>query len=271
MSSQRLALRRVLKTRCPRCGKDIVVEIGDEILREARENPLGMAGIVEMHGDHAAVVYIDRNGNERGVRVYSVLAKGGEEYTVFTLPPASLRGFSNIAGFALTLRKLRMKIQADLSEEGVMLHAVRGDAVLDLDFRRDFSWNTVKRLAGVLVDTIDSSYSENPNDYLSAIKILDVILKEPNFLYSKQVFWLVTNASTLSVRTRLPEAMLFRKYRPSMLFERYDAHFLLSVAETPRESVAKLLKSDNPYTVYSRADALLAMYKRGIIDIEVVG
>ncbi len=270
MSSQRLALRRVIKTRCPRCGRDIVVNIGPDILEEARRNPLGMAGVVELHGDHAAVVYIDRNGNERGVRVYSVLARGAEEYTVFTLPPAALEGFTNISGFSLTLKKLKMKIQAMLGEEGVFLHAVKGDAELMLDFKKDFEWGVVKRLAGVLVDTIDTSYSENPNDYLNAIRILDVILKEPNFLYSQEVFWLVTNASTLMVTTRLPEAMLFKKYRPSMLFERYDAHFLAEVADIPRENVAKLLKVGNPYAVYSRADALLAMYKRGIVDIEVI-
>lgn len=269
MSSQRPLLRKVLKTRCPRCGRDIVVEVNERILMEARNNPLGMAGIVEMHGDHAAVVYVDRNGNERGVRVYPVLAKGAEEYTVFTLPSASLENFYNIGGFSLTLKKLRMMIRAGLQEEGVTLRASKGEAVLELDFKRDFSWSTVKRFTWILVDAVSTSYSENPNDYLNAVKLLDVVLREPQFFYSKDVFWLVTNASTITMKTRLPEAMLFRKYRPSMLFERYDTRFLLRVAETPSEPVSKLLRSDNPHVVYSRADALLAMYKRGIIDLVV--
>lgn len=258
----------LLKIRCPRCGRESVVQVDEKILEEARSNPLGLAGVVETHDDHAIVVYIDRNGNERGIRIYSLLKKGvTKPYSEFAIPSQELEKMRNISGFIIYLKKLSIVIKGYTDSIRESYKAVKDNTVLEIDFKEDLPYKTIKHWTQLVVEAMNTSYSDNPKDYLNAIKILDVMLEERPFIYASKVFWLVTNASILTMKTKLPEKLLLKKYRPSIIYEMYEAPFINQVIELPQERVDVLIDTGNPQIMFSRAEALLSLYRRGIIDL----
>lgn len=260
----------ILKVKCPKCGRESIIQVDETIIEEARSNPLGMAGVVEIHGDHALIIYIDRNGNERGMRIYSLLKKDvTKHYTEFTISPKELEKMRNVAGFILHLKKLGIMIKGYTGPMHDSYKAAKENAVLEIDFKEDIPYKTIKHWTQMVVEAINTSYSDNPKDYLNAIKILDVMLEERPFIYANKVFWLVTNASTLTMKTKLPEKLLLKNYRPSIIYERYEVPFINHIIELPQEKVDVLINTENPQIMFSRAEAVLSLYRRGIIDVVI--
>jgi len=56
------------KVKCPKCGREILVDINENVLKEARESPSGVTALTFPHSDHMTIVYIDINGDIRGVQ-----------------------------------------------------------------------------------------------------------------------------------------------------------------------------------------------------------
>ena len=260
----------IIRTKCPKCRRESIVSVDESLLQEALQNPLGMVGVVEIHGDHALVIYIDRNGHERGKRIYPLLktAERGP-YTEYKISADELARLKNISGFALDLKRLHILIKGYVQDLKDSYKISSENAVLEIDFNEELSYKVIKHWTKLVFDAINTSYSDNPNDYLNAIKILDVVLDEQPFIYANKVFWLITNASTLTMRSRLPEKMLLQKYRPSIIYERYEQQFINHVVSLPQEKVYNLLSGDNPQIMFARAEALLSLYRRGVIDLVV--
>lgn len=78
------------KVKCPRCGGTIVVGITDDIIDTARRSPSGVAAVIVPHAGRRAVVYVDGDGNIRGVTCAPAEEEGVLE-TVREVPVPSTR------------------------------------------------------------------------------------------------------------------------------------------------------------------------------------
>uniref|UniRef100_A0A7C4FAM4 Uncharacterized protein n=1 Tax=Thermofilum pendens TaxID=2269 RepID=A0A7C4FAM4_THEPE len=261
---------RVLRIRCPECGSEHTIPVTQEVIREAEQNPLGLAGLALPHGDHVLVVYLDRLGGERGTRVFRLLQqptrRGLAEVRV---PPSEMQGLRNISGFWAELGKLGVRVSSEALAPAVSLKARRGETTLELAFNRDVGYQTAKPWLEMLLEVFDTSYSSELRDYVNAVKALDLLLEERPFEYARQVLWLLSNASTITVRLRMPEVHLLREIRPSILFERYDGEFIQKVVESGGSTVGELLSGVLPQVLFSSAEAILALHRRGVIDLVV--
>lgn len=259
---------RTVKLRCPRCGTEVSLQITPDIVEEALSNPLGLAGVAYPHGDHVLVAYFDRNGGERGVRVFSTLQTPDKGVFEVSLLGDELRGLRNISGFSVLSKKLNMKMSF-LSQSSTTLKVSGRDTVVEVDFRRDFGYQILRGWLEILLDVFENSYSTDPSDYINTIRIFDIMLEEKPFAYAKQVFWLVANASTITSKVRLPEAILLKKYRPTIIFEKYNGEFVSRVVDSNEIRVSEALGKDNPQILFSNAEALLSLYRRGVIDLVI--
>ena len=261
---------RVLKVRCPSCGDTFTLEVRPELLAEAAASPIGLAGLAVPHGDHVMVVYVDSSGGERGVRVFKSLLVGvGKGLADLTVPPTLLAGLRNIGGFVAELGKLGIRLRASSGAAAVTLRARKGGTSLELEFTSDVSYQAAKPWLELFLDVVDTSYSNEPLDYVNAVRVLDLLLEEKPFTYARQILWLLTNSSTITVRMRAPEMRLVRELRPSLLFERYNGNFIARVLESGGLRLSDLLASENPQLLLSSAEAVLALYRRGVVDLVV--
>ena len=262
---------RILKVRCPACGSEQAIQVTPEVLKEAEQNPLGLAGLAFPHGDHVLVVYLDRLGGERGARVFKLFqqpaARGLVEVRV---PPSELQGLRNIGGFWAELGRLGVRLSSTASTSAVSLRARKGETTLELELNRDIGYQTARPWLEMLLEAFDTSYSSELRDYVNAVKALDLLLEEKPFEYARQVLWLLSNASVITIRLRMPEARLIRELRPTLLFERYDGGFVLKVLESSGSTVGELLSGVLPQVLFASAEAILALHRRGAIDLVVV-
>jgi len=53
--------------KCPHCGAPIVVDITDDIIEAASKSPSGVTAVIVPHAGKRAIVYVDAEGNVRGV------------------------------------------------------------------------------------------------------------------------------------------------------------------------------------------------------------
>ncbi|MEZ0346695.1 MAG: hypothetical protein ABWK01_09105 [Infirmifilum sp.] len=260
---------KVAKVTCPRCGSQFSIELTPEILAEVESNPLGLAGVALPHGDHVLVVYFDRNGGERGVRVFSLLQKQEKGFYEVKMERESLKGMRNISGFLIELRKLNLRLIYLQESTPITVRLSGRDIGLELTFQKDFSYQKVRGWLELLLDVFEGSYSASPSDYVNTLRILDVMLEENPFAYAKQVFWLVSNASTITIKSRLPESHLLKKYRPTILYEKYNGLFITRVVDSNGIKVSELLTETNPQILFSYSEAILSLYRRGVVDLVI--
>lgn len=67
---------RALKLKCPQCGRESAIQVGEDTLAAAAASQTGLVGVADYHGDHVLVVYVDSEGRDRGVRVFRALQRG---------------------------------------------------------------------------------------------------------------------------------------------------------------------------------------------------
>jgi truncated hemoglobin YjbI len=260
---------RVFKIRCPACNIVETVEVNDKILIDAQSNPLGLAGVAFPHDNHVLIVYIDRNGEERGTRVFSLLQPVAKGFYQVKVPDEWLRGLRNIAGFTVESKRINYRISGYLRQPSSSIKVYKGETTLEVDFARDISYQQARSWLELLAEALDTSFSFNQADYVNAIRLLDVLIEEKPFEYIKQVFWLITNASNITVKVHEREAMLARKYRPMILFDKHNGGFINRVMEVSNTKVSQLLGLENPQIIYSYIEALLSLQRRKIIDLVV--
>uniref|UniRef100_A0A7C3SLH1 Uncharacterized protein n=1 Tax=Thermofilum pendens TaxID=2269 RepID=A0A7C3SLH1_THEPE len=261
---------KVLKARCPVCGREHAIQVTHEILREAEQNPLGLAGLAFPHEDHVLVVYLDRLGGERGTRAFRLLEQPvARGFTEVRVPPTELQGLRNIEGFWVELGRLGVRVSSESSVSAISLKARRGETTLELNLSRDIGYQTAKPWLELLLEAFDTSYSSELRDYVNAVKALDLLLEEKPFEYARQVLWLLSNASTIAIRLRIPEVHLLKEIRPSLFFERYDGDFVLKVLESGGSTVGKLLSGVLPQVLFSSAETILSLHRRGVIDLVI--
>jgi hypothetical protein len=260
---------RTVKVRCPRCGAEIPLELTPNIIEEAKANPLGLAGVAYPHLDHVLIVYFDRNGEERGVRVFLTLQAPEKGLYEILLSKDDLKGLRNISGFRVESRKLNIRISSFTTATTAALKISGRDTIVEVDFQRDFSYQILRGWLEILLDVLENSYSSAPLDYVNTFRILDIMLEEKPFAYAKQVFWLVANGSTITIRPRLPEALLLKKYRPTLVYEKYSGAFISKVIEKNEMKVSEALGEDNPQVLFVNAEALLSLYRRGVLDLVI--
>jgi len=260
---------RIVKTRCPRCGEVFPVTLTTELLEEAKSNPLGLVGVALPHSDHVLVAYFDRNGAERGTRVFAALQAPEKGLYEVRVPLGDVKGLRNIAGFVIESRKLNLKLVYSTRSISTSIKVSAPDTCLEVDFQRDVSYSHVRAWLELLVDVLENSYSTLPLDYINTLRIFDVMVEEQPFTYAKQVFWLVANASTITIKPRLPESLLVKKYRPTILYEKYNGNFVSRVIESGGLKVSDILGSEAPQVLFSYAETVLSLYRRGVIDLVI--
>jgi len=57
----------MVKVECPKCKIKEILIINDEVIEKAKASPSGITAISFSHEDHLMVVYIDTEGNIRGI------------------------------------------------------------------------------------------------------------------------------------------------------------------------------------------------------------
>ncbi len=260
---------RIAKIKCPRCGSEFPVNISTNVLEEAKVNPLGLAGVAVPHSDHVLVAYFDRNGDERGVRVFSILQAPEKGVFEVNIPEGDVKGLRNIAGFIIESRKLNLRLKYSARTTSTAIKVSALDTTLEVDFQRDISYHHVKAWLELLVDVFENSYSTLPADYVNAVRVFDIMVEEKPFTYAKQIFWLIANASTITIRPRLPESLLIKKYRPTILYEKYNGGFVSRAVDSVGLRVSEVLGTEMPQILYSYAETLLSLYRRGVIDLVI--
>ncbi|MEM0377586.1 MAG: hypothetical protein QXI90_07435, partial [Thermofilum sp.] len=261
---------KVLKVRCPQCGTEFTLDVTTAVLNEASQSPMGLAGVALPHGDHVLVVYVDSSGGERGLRVFkSFQMPAARQMTEVLVPSDALKGLRNIGGFTIELGKLGLRLTSPAGRAALLLKGRKGDTSIELELVRNLDYQAARPWLEMLLEVIDTSYSIEVADYVNSLRVLDVLLEERPFVYARQVLWLVANSSIVKTRLRMPEAQLVRTLKPSAIFERYGGGFVSRVLESGEARLRELLTAESPQLLLSSAEAILALYRRGAVDLVV--
>lgn len=261
---------RILRVRCPQCGAEFTLDVTAALLSEAAQSPMGLAGVALPHGDHVLVVYVDSSGGERGARVFrSFQLTATKQMSEVLVPSEALRGLRNIGGFTVELGKLGVKLVHTAGRATLLVRGKRGDTSIELELVRSLDYQAVKPWLEMLVEVVDTSYSVETADYVNSLKVLDLLLEERPFVYARQVLWLIANSSIIKTRLRMPEAQLVKMLKPSTIFERYGGGFVARVLDSGEARLRELLMTESPQLLLSSAEAVLSLYRRGIIDLVV--
>ena len=101
--------RRVVRARCPLCKTTVTIEVDERVMEAAARSPQGLAGVLDVHGDHALVIYFDSNGGARGVKVYTLVSRI-EDATVL-VPRRYMEWFENIQAFRVEMPDLGFRTE----------------------------------------------------------------------------------------------------------------------------------------------------------------
>jgi len=254
---------RALKLKCPQCGRESTIQVGEDALAAAAASQTGLVGVADYHGDHVLVVYVDSEGRDRGVRVFRALQRGES----LRVNPSFLSYTSLIAGFRLLSGG--WSVECFAGNPRALLRILRGDQALDLELRSFEPAARVVEWGSGLLAALERAGPPDPGGLLLSILLLDASAPNPPSPFAARLFEVALKARRLVVRVDAGAAELFREYASLVPgLSPKIADYALSV--NGWRLVDAVLGPD-PLTIRERLLALMSLARRGVVGLEEVG
>ena len=262
-------MARVLRVYCPKCERDYETLVTDDVIRAARESLTGITGIVDIHDDHALVIFVDAHGSERGVRVYTILPREVELQRL-SIPEKYLEGLERIAGFSLKLASRGLLIEGRREEGIASVRVSIGDSELDLSLKGSGDVEKVGKWGKAFLKGVEEGASLARLDtLLLALKVLDACMDRPVPSYAHRAFRLITACHDVVVKLSEEEDALFETYI-GRLGDLHPRSSLVYVLRSAGKTLFEVFRDKDPAKVYELLECGLALERRGIIRFEEV-
>ncbi len=259
---------RVIRVYCPRCERDYETVVTDDYLRAARESATGVTGIVDIHDDHALIIFVDAQGHERGVRVYTLLPRSIGVAQRLSIPERYLEDLERIVSIVLKLSSRGLIIEGSKGSSFFALKVSEGEDELELSLG---SSGDVKKIGewsrAFLLGVARGAEMARLDTLLLSLRILDACLDRTPPSYAHQVFKLIVASRNITIRLNEEESELFETYI-SRIADVYPRHHLVYVLRSSGSTFYEAIRDRDPLTVYELADCALALKRRGVIELE---
>jgi len=235
---------RVMKLKCPQCGVESYVKVGEDELAAAAASPTGLVGVADYHGDHVLVVYVDSEGRDRGVRVFRALQRG----EVVRVNAAFLSHMGSIAGFRV--RSGGWSVECFAGNPRALLRVFRGELTLDVELKSFDLASKAVDWGDQFLAALQRVGQPDPGGLLLSILLLDAYIPELPSPFSRRAFEVAMKSGRLVVETDRSAAELLREYasRVPWLTAR-SVDFALSV---DRLRLVEAVLGPDPVTVRKR-------------------
>jgi len=257
---------KILKTFCPKCNSNITVEVSDSVISSAKYSPTGIVGVVDIHGDHALVIYVDSNGHERGTRVYTLLspAISGERKPVI-IPLRYLDALSNTLGFRLILKKEDLIIEGFKRRLDILFKCQGLTADIELAIRK-ITGSVIKWLRA-FVRAFDRAGGKFRFDtfYKCMILVDNMIYTNPPG-HSDMLLSLLLRSRDIAYRVNI-KALKIYSLMPRNIDRYYKAIDSGMLLKYSGRTLYEILADRNVNEVWEILDYILAMKRRDIIEI----
>ena len=257
---------RILRVSCPICKKVVRLTIDNKVLELARNSPIGLTGVADVHKDHVMVVYVDSNGNERGVRAYRALLRDAETGRRITIPPKYLEPFQNINGFRVILGRRGVIVECFKKAEDVFVKTEYKDLALEItprvfdNFEYALKW--MKSFLYGLYSAINVIRFET---LMRGLQVLDASLFSKPLLIATKVYEIIFSSKSLNILVDKRSLELFEKYMDRMpwFFTGSRGYILRSHGKVLYE----VLWSTDPLSIREKAECVVELVKRGVIEL----
>jgi len=252
---------RLLRLRCPECGRESDVHVTPDTLAAAAASPTGLVGVADYHGDHVMVVYVDGEGRDRGVRVFRALQRG----EVVRANPTYLAYMSNIAGFRVASEG--WSLEGFAGSPRALLRVLGGGGALEVELRDLARAPQAAAWGERFLEALSRVGQPDLSGLLLSILLLDASMQHPPSPFASRMFELALNVRRLTLRVDPDSADLLSAYAhrvpwlsPRVLefARRVDGWPLLRVVAAP-----------DPLTMRERMATLLSLERRGVVRFEV--
>jgi hypothetical protein len=254
---------RVLKLKCPECGRETAIQVGEDTLVAAAASPTGLVGVADYHGDHVLVVYVDGEGRERGVRAFRTLQRG----EVLRVNPSFLSYTSLVAGFRASSGG--WSVECFAGSPRALLRVLRGEHALDLELKSFEHAARVVEWGGALLEAVGRAGQPDLGGLLLSLLLFDAYAASQPSPFAARMFGIALKARRLTVRVDPGAAELLREYAarvPGLSPRLVD--FAIGVNGW---RLIDAIAGPDPLTIRERLQALLSLERRGVVGLEEVG
>ncbi|RLF25389.1 MAG: hypothetical protein DRM97_01975 [Thermoprotei archaeon] len=266
-------MEKVIKLRCGRCNRMVSLRITNDILEKARASLSGIYGVVDIHGDHAFVIYVDYKGNERGHKVFDIVESRREEVLNYLGRGRRLRlseGFMNnfraIRGITISARREGLFLEGGIME-GCVLKAVSRVKDVDIEVNfRSMNMSTVEWMK-MLSRALDRSLDYCMFTLLTALGLLDLKCYTPPLPLHEELLRLIIESHVKVIRLSryYHELLPLIEHR---VREWYPRVFMKELPEGV--PLSRLIGIHDAYRLEELGLYLMGLEARGLIELESV-
>lgn len=260
-------VKRVIHVYCPACKTQVPIEIDESILISAKNSPIGMTGVVDIHRDHALVIYIDAQGHERGSRVYSLIAPL-ETGKSFTIPFKYMTSFKNIKAFKLILKDKDLVIEGYKERPNIMMKGVLNKVELEIAFSKLPS--QIYEWFNMFLRSIDKSRDKIKIETLyKALQLIDSFCETEPSEKMENLLTLVLSSMKITYKVDERARKYYELVRP-LLEKNYPWSNIKEIEDLQGKPLYEILRLKDPFALKESIEFLLALEKREVIHFEEI-
>ena len=254
---------RVLKVKCPECGRESALQVGEDTLAAAALSPTGLVGVADYHGDHVFVIYVDSEGRDRGTRVFRALQRG----EVLRVNPSFLSFMNSVTGFRVGSGG--WSVECFSGPPLALLRILRGEQALDLELRSFETAAKVLEWGRSLLAALERVGLPEPSGLLLSILLLDANSAYQPSPFASRMFEIAMKSRRLTVKVDTAAAELFREYVPRV--HRLSPKLVDFALSVNGWRLIDAVAGPDPLTIRERLLALISLERRGVVGFEEVG
>ncbi|RLE82540.1 MAG: hypothetical protein DRJ52_02065 [Thermoprotei archaeon] len=260
-------MKKIIHVYCPACKSRVPVEVDENILLSAKNSPLGMTGVVDIHRDHALIIYIDAHGHERGSRVYSLITPL-ETGKTFTIPLKYMTSLNNIKAFKLVLKDRDLVIEGYKEQIHVMIKGVLNKVELEMAFSK--LSNNIYEWFNIMLKSIDETKDKIKIETLyKALQFLDYFLNYPPSESYKDFLALIL--SSMSVTYKVDDrAVKYYALIRNIIEKMYPHSSIDEIIKMQGKPLYEIMRYKDSLSVRELIEYLLALEKREVIKFEEI-
>ena len=266
---QKSFIVKLLRVNCPLCKTESVFEIDEQIIMSARASSQGLIGLIEIHGDHAFVVYIDGNGNERGRKVFSTIS-GITKAREVRLPYKYSLNFENIYGFGLSLKPINLVIDCWQKFPEISYKTLVDDISLELGIKDYSKLNISYRIMKSFLTALKKAIQDVTISALyDALLILDHRMNYKVTPNLDKIFEIIFKSRNFLIEVDKDAIQLFSTYYN--IFEHYFPHIKIKeYMDLDGLKAVELLRGKSLTDGYEILSFLSMLYEREIIKFRLI-
>ena len=228
---------------------------------------MGMTGVVDIHRDHALVIYVDSQGHERGSRVYSLIAPL-EAGKTFTIPFKYMTSFKNIKAFKLFLKDKDLVIEGYKERPNIMIKGVLDTIELEIAFSK--LSNQVYEWFNIFLRSIDKARDKIKIETLyKALQLIDFFSETEPSEKMKNLLTLVLSSMNITYKID-KRARKYYELIKTILEKNYPGSTIEEVEKLQGKLLYEILRLKDPLAIKESIEFLLALEKREVIHFKEI-